>query len=92
MKERNLRGVIAVALGVCVSVGLFATNAIAKPAPVTKIGFKLDDHNVPPGSPVTSDVLVRTRSNHELGALRERAPLGSRGRNPSPDRHDRRER
>ena len=33
MKERNLRGVIAVALGVCLSVGLFATNAIAKPAP-----------------------------------------------------------
>ena len=65
MKERNLRGVIAVALGVCLSVGLFATNAIAKPAPVTKIRFKLDDHNVPPGSPVTSDVLVRTRSNHE---------------------------
>ena len=65
MKERNLRGVIAVALGVCLSVGLFATNAIAKPAPVTKISFKLDDHNVPPGSPVTSDVLVRTRSNHE---------------------------
>ena len=45
MKERNLRGVIAVALGVCLSVGLFATNAIAKPAPVTKIRFKLDDHN-----------------------------------------------
>ena len=65
MKERNLRGVIAVALGICLSVGLFATNAIAKPAPVTKIHFKLDDHNVPPGSPVTSDVLVRTRSNHE---------------------------
>jgi predicted phage tail protein len=65
MRERNLRGVIAVALGVCLSVGLFATNAIAKPAPVTKIRFKLADHNVPPGSPVTSDVLVRTRSNHE---------------------------
>ena len=67
MKERNLRGVIAVALGVCLSVGLFATNAIAKPAPVTKIRFKLDDHNVPPGSAVTSDVLVRTRSEPRRG-------------------------
>ncbi len=62
--DRNLRSVIAIALGVSLSLGLLATNAIAKPAPVTKITFKLDDHNVPPGSAVTSSVLVRTRSNH----------------------------
>ena len=65
MKERNLRSIIAVAMGVCLSVGLLATNAIAKPASVTKISFKLNDHNVPPGSPVTSDVVVRTRSGHD---------------------------
>jgi hypothetical protein len=68
MKDRtmaiNIRTVVAVVLGISVSMGFLATSAIAKPAPVTKIKFKLDDHNVPPGSAVTSSVLVRTRSGH----------------------------
>jgi hypothetical protein len=61
----SMRTVVAIALGISLSVGLLVTNAIAKPAPVTKITFKLDDHNVPPGSAVTGSVLVRTRSNHQ---------------------------
>ena len=61
----NIRTVVAVVLGITVFTGLLATSAIAKPAPVTKIRFKLDDHNVPPGSAITGSVLVRTRSNHE---------------------------
>jgi hypothetical protein len=61
----NIRTVVAVVLGISLFTGFFATSAIAKPAPVTKITFKLDDHNVPPGSAVTGSVLVRTRSNHE---------------------------
>lgn len=61
----NIRTVVAVVLGISLSMGFLATSAIAKPAPVTKMRFKLDDHNVPPGSAVTGSVLVRTRSNHE---------------------------
>jgi Fibronectin type III domain len=64
MREKNLRSILAIALGLALSLGLLATTASAKPAPVTKIRFKLDDHNVPPGSAVTSSVLVRTRSGH----------------------------
>jgi len=64
-KDFRPRGIIVLVLGIVLSVGLVSTNAIAKPAPVTKITFKLDDHHVPPGAAVTSDVLVRTRSNHE---------------------------
>lgn len=60
----SVRKVIAIALGVSLCVGFLATSAIAKPAPVTKITFKLADHNVPPGSAVTGSVLVRTRSGH----------------------------
>lgn len=69
MKDRtittNIRTVVAVVLGISLSLGFLATSAIAKPAPVTKIRFKLDDHNVPPGSAITGSVLVRTRSNHD---------------------------
>ena len=50
MNDRNVRprGIIALALGIIVSVGFVSTNAIAKPAPVTKITFKLDDHHIHP--------------------------------------------
>ena len=69
MKDRTIAGSIrtgmALALATTLCVGFLATSAIAKPAPVTKIKFHLDDHNVPPGSAVTSSVLVRTRSSHE---------------------------
>jgi uncharacterized protein (DUF58 family) len=67
VNDKNIRprGIIALMLGVVLSVGFLSTNAIAKPAPVTKITFKLSDHNVPPGAAVTGSILVRTRSNHE---------------------------
>ena len=67
MNDKNVRprGIIALVLGIVLSVGFVSTNAIAKSSPVTKITFKLDDHHVPPGAAVTSDILVRTRSNHE---------------------------
>lgn len=61
----SMHKIVALVLGVTLCVGLSATNAIAKPPPVTKITFKLADHNVPPGSVVTGSVHVRTRSNHE---------------------------
>ena len=67
MNDRNIRprGIIALMLGIVLSVGFVSTNAIAKPAPVTKITFKLSDHNVPPGAAVTGSILIRSRSNHE---------------------------
>jgi hypothetical protein len=67
MNDRNIRprGIIALVLGIVLSVGFVSTSAIAKPAPVTKITFKLSDHNVPPGAAVTGSILIRTRSNHE---------------------------
>ena len=67
MNDKNirLRRTLVLVLGVVLCVGFVSTSAFAKPAPVTKITFKLDDHNVPPGAAVTSAVLVRTRSNHE---------------------------
>ncbi len=43
---------------------VFAVPAAAKPAPVTKITFKLDSHQVAAGDQVTSSVLVQTRSGH----------------------------
>jgi predicted phage tail protein len=65
MQDKNIRPVILVLiLGVVLSVGFVSTSAIAKPAPVTKITFRLHDHNVPPGAAVTGSILVRTRSNH----------------------------
>ncbi len=66
--DKNLRlplRVVALVLGLLLCVGMLATSAAAKPVPVTKITFKLLDHNVPPGSPVVGSILVRTRSNHE---------------------------
>lgn len=66
--ERNLRVPVrlaALVLGLTLCVGALATTAVAKPAPVTKITFKLQDHHVPPGSPVVGSILVRTRANHE---------------------------
>lgn len=63
--ERNIRAAALLALVAALSIGLFATTAIAKPAPVTKITFKLADHEVPPGAAVNGSVLVRTRSGHD---------------------------
>ena len=60
----SIRAGLALALATTLCVGFLATSATAKPAPVTKIKFHLDDHNVPPGAAVTSSVLVRTRSGH----------------------------
>ena len=67
MNDKNLRaaGILVLTLGVMLSVGFTSTSAIAKPAPVTKITFKLNDHHVPPGSAVTGSILVLTRSGHE---------------------------
>jgi hypothetical protein len=62
--ERNIRIITVLALVSALSIGLFTTTALAKPAPVTKITFKLTDHEVPPGAAVNGSVLVRTRSNH----------------------------
>jgi predicted phage tail protein len=68
MQDRTLassgRNLVVVWLAATLCIGIFATAAAAKPAPVTKIRFHLADHNVPPGSAVTSTVLVRTRSGH----------------------------
>ena len=61
----SIRTGLALALATMLCVGVLATTAIAKPAPVTKIGFFLDDHNVPQGSAVTSSILVQTRGDHE---------------------------
>ncbi len=60
---------IVAALGVGTLVALRAAPAFAKPAPVTKITFKLDAHEVTQGSPVTSSVLVQTRSANHWVAL-----------------------
>jgi hypothetical protein len=73
----SVRKVTAMALGIALCVGFLATSAIAKPAPVTKITFRLADHNVPPGSAVTGSVLVRTRSGHAWVPLAG-APLSVR--------------
>lgn len=66
--DKNLRIAVRVAalmMGLLLCLGVLATSAVAKPPPVTKITFKLQDHNVPPGSPVVGSILVRTRANHE---------------------------
>ena len=67
MNDRNIRPrrTVMLIVGLVLCVGFVSTSAVAKPAPVTKIRFKLDDHNVPPGAAVTGSILVRTRSNHE---------------------------
>ncbi|MEO8425011.1 MAG: fibronectin type III domain-containing protein [Actinomycetota bacterium] len=67
MKDKNIRphGIFVLVLGFVLSVGVVSTNAFAKPAPVTKITFKLTDHHVPPGAAVTGSILVRTRSDHQ---------------------------
>ena len=67
MYEKNIRlhRTLVLILGVVLSVGFVSTSAVAKPAPVTKITFKLNDHNIPPGAAVTGSILVRTRANHE---------------------------
>jgi len=64
-KNTRLHRTLALILGAALCVTFVSTSAIAKPAPVTKITFKLSDHNVPPGAAVTGSILVRTRSNHE---------------------------
>ena len=63
-KKLGTAGILVLTLGVMLSVGFLSTSAIAKPVPVTKITFKLLDHNVPPGGAVTGSILVRTRSGH----------------------------
>ena len=63
--DRNIRTVTVLALVAGLCIGLFAIPASAKPAPVTKITFKLADHEVPPGAAVNGTVLVRTRSDHQ---------------------------
>ena len=64
-KNTRLHRTLVLILGVILCVGSISTSAVAKPAPVTKITFKLSDHNVPPGAAVTGSILVRTRSSHE---------------------------
>lgn len=64
-KNTRLHRTLVLILGAALCVAFVSTSAIAKPAPVTKITFKLSDHNVPPGAAVTGSILVRTRSNHE---------------------------
>jgi predicted phage tail protein len=64
-KNTRLHRTLVLVLGVILCVGSISTSAVAKPAPVTKITFKLSDHNVPPGAAVTGSILVRTRSSHE---------------------------
>jgi fibronectin type 3 domain-containing protein len=54
---------------VAIGLGLIATPAVAKPAPVTKIAFKLDAHEVAAGSDVTGRVDVLTRSGNTWAAL-----------------------
>ena len=67
MQDKYIRpyGILVLVASVVLSLGFVSTNAIANPAPVTKITFKLSDHHVPPGAGVTGSILVRTRSNHE---------------------------
>jgi predicted phage tail protein len=48
---------------------VFALPAAAKSAPVTKITFKLDSHQVAAGDDVTSAVFVQTRSGNQWVAF-----------------------
>ena len=48
---------------------VFALPAAAKSAPVTKMTFKLDSHQVTAGEDVTSAVLVQTRSGNQWVAF-----------------------
>jgi hypothetical protein len=59
---RNLSRPLALSVvaALLLSVG---PQAAAKPPPVTKIKFRLDDHQVALGEDVTGSVLVRTRMN-----------------------------
>lgn len=52
---------IAILLGLVVGLALVASPAAAKPAPVTKIKFKLDAHELAAGTDVTGSVNVFTR-------------------------------
>lgn len=52
---------IAILLGLSVGLALVASPAAAKPAPVTKIKFKLDAHELAAGTDVTGSVNVFTR-------------------------------
>jgi hypothetical protein len=55
------RRLLSVAVGMVVGLALIAAPATAKSAAVTKIWFKLDDHEVTAGDEVTSTVLVLTK-------------------------------
>jgi len=55
------RRLLCVAVGMAVGLALIAAPATAKSAAVTKIWFKLDDHEVAEGDEVVSTVLVLTR-------------------------------
>lgn len=58
------------ALGIWTATGASATPVPgSKPAPVTKITFKLDPHEVTLGTAVTSSVLVQTHSANTWIAL-----------------------
>lgn len=58
------RRIIPVVLGIALTMAI-ALPAVAKPAPVTKIKFKLDSHEVTVGSNVTGTVFVATRSGNQ---------------------------
>ena len=59
-----MRKVLCAAVGLTVGLTLLAAPAAARPAPVTKIKFRLDAHEVAVGTDVTGSVHVWTRSDH----------------------------
>ena len=58
------RRIMPLVLGIALTMAI-ALPAVAKPAPVTKIKFKLDSHEVTVGSNVTGTVFVWTRSGNQ---------------------------
>ena len=56
----------ALSAAVCAALGftLLAAPAVAKSAPVTKMKFKLDAHEIPAGTPVTGGVHAWTHAGH----------------------------
>ena len=64
-----MRKVLSATVVLAVGLALFEAPAVARPAPVTKIRFRLDAHEVPVGADVTGSVHVWTRSDHRWVAL-----------------------
>ena len=60
-----LRRWLVAVLGVSLALGALAAPASAKPAPVTKMEFKLSSHQVESGSDLTGGVSVWSRSGNE---------------------------